>query len=201
MDSRHATFLLRAGAAGLCQRRRGRRKVAMNIWVTIGCSLLSGILGSVLIVVWSYLTEKRISRNVAYAVVFSLQQEMTLGLQVIEETKVGKREYVGELPTKGWESLQSLLADRNVLDAIIRYGNAGKVADSRIGTTFGDKRFETYKVEEVLSHLKNYFSYIVPNFRNKTRSSFTNPTNMAELYVGATNVNLTLKKILNGLHS
>ena len=173
----------------------------MNIWVTIGCSLLSGILGSVLIVVWSYLTEKRISRNVAYAVVFSLQQEMTLGLQVIEETKVGKREYVGELPTKGWESLQSLLADRNVLDAIIRYGNAGKVADSRIGTTFGDKRFETYKVEEVLSHLKNYFSYIVPNFRNKTRSSFTNPTNMAELYVGATNVNLTLKKILNGLHS
>ena len=173
----------------------------MEHWITLVLSLITGVIGSLLTVWLSHRQERKISRNVAYAVAFSLQREVATGLHFIEETKEGKRDTVGDLPTRGWKSLQPLLADRNVLDAIIRYGSAGKVVDARIGTTFGDKQFEAYKVEEVLSHLKNYFSYIVPNFRNKTRSSFTNPSNIAELYVGATNVDLTLKKILNGLHS
>lgn len=171
----------------------------IQLLITIGCSLLSGIFGSLAVIIYDYLKERRISRSVAFAVVFSLQKEVEAGLRLIELTKEGKRSSVGKMPTNGWDSLQPLLSDRNVVDAILRYGDGGKVIDSKINTTYGDKKFEPFCVKEFLSHLKNYFCYIVPNFQGITKEHFRNPQAVAELYVGAADVDLMLRKILNGL--
>lgn len=174
-------------------------KATIQLLITIGCSLLSGIIGSLAVIIYDHYKEHRISRNVAFAVVFSLQKEVEAGLRLIELTKEGKRTSVGNMPTNGWNSLQSLLSDRNIVDAILRYGEGGKVADPKINTTYGDKKFEPYCAKEFLSHLKNYFCYIVPQSQGITKEHFRNPQAIAELYVGAADVDLMLRKILNGL--
>lgn len=166
--------------------------------------LLSAIFGAIVGALATYwLTNRReraIGRNVARAVVFSLQREVETGLKDIEDVKSGvSQKTVGNLPIKGWEALQSLLSDRNILDAIIRYGKKGKIHDEKIGSKFGGKTFEAYDVEQILSHVKNYFCYIIPNFKDVRSDGFSAPEAIAEIYVGAHNVNLTLKKILNGL--
>jgi hypothetical protein len=143
--------------------------------------------------------EKEVSRKVAKAVVISLLREVEVGVKQVEQIKNGKNSFVGELPTCAWRFLQNLLSDRHVLDAIVRYGDDGKLRDPRIGTTFGDERYEAYLAEELLSHLKNYYCYIVPQFHSITPEHFTNPIQIAEIYVGSVNVQLTLQKILNGL--
>ena len=171
----------------------------MKCLFTLVCSLLSGIGGSILTVLLSSRHENQISRKVAYSVVIALQRELEVGLRLIEATKEGTLPRVGPLPTNAWTYAQDLLTDRHIMEAIVRYGQKGRIADSRIGSTWGDKKFETYPVEEVLSHLKNYFCYIVPNFCDKTHDDFSTSNEVSELYVGATNVNLTLQKILNGL--
>ena len=166
--------------------------------------LLAAVIGAVLGSLCTFwLTsnhERNVSRNVARAVVVSLQREVEAGLEIIENVKSGVVPgNVGLLPSKGWEAMQSLLSDRDILDAIIRYGKKGQVRDSRIGTQYGGKEFCAFEVEEMLSHVKNYFCYIIRNFVSIHASSFSNPNTVAEIYVGAHNVNLTLKKILDGL--
>ena len=165
----------------------------------IVCALISGIIGSLVTVWLSFSHEKEVSRKVAKAVVISLLREVEVGMNQVDQTKDGKRSSVGELPTKAWLSSQNLLSDRHVLDAIVRYGDDGELRDSRIGTTFGDERYEAYLAEELLSHLKNYYCYIVPQFQSITPRHFANPNQIAELYVGSVNVQLTLQKILKGL--
>ena len=170
-----------------------------NNSLTIVLSLCSGIVGSLLTNAIASLRDRMISRNVAYAVVFSLQKEVEKGLETIEKTKANQYAKVGSLPTDAWLSVQTLLSDRNVLDSILRYGKKGKVSDERIGSTFGDVSFAPYKVEELLSHLNNYFCYMVHKLSLLTPGDFANPSRVAQLYVGTVNINLTLKGILNGL--
>ena len=177
-----------------------KRYAAKDNLGPIFTAILGGVVGA-LVTYW--LTNRRenaIGRNVAKAVVFSLQGEVETGLKIVEAVKSGENSGpIGNLPSKGWEALKSLLSDRSILDAIIRYGRKGKVHDEKIGSEFGGKTFEVYDVEGILSHVKNYFSYIIPNFQNTRPDDFSNPKSIAEIYVGAYNVNLTLKRILNGL--
>lgn len=177
-----------------------KRYVVKDILVPIFSAIIGAIVGAFAIYWLTNRRDRDVGRNVARAVIYSLQREVETGLEIIEDVKSGvPQRAVGTLPSKGWEALQSLLSDRSILDAIIRYGRKGKVHDEKIGSKFGGKAFEVYDVEEILSHVKNYFCYIIPNFQNIRPDGFSNPKSIAEIYVGAHNVNLTLKKILNGL--